>query len=138
MRNGDYAEHRGYQMQDDRLQKAFEYVRNTYFSGWDKRKKWKVEERSEELDAISARGVDGACERKRKTIKINLKRISEDQIGLYDLLIHEICHCHNLGHGESWQNAMFKRADMARKLGQAKLSSMLYKDVDHTLIIDQS
>ena len=100
-------------MQEDRLQKAFEYVKNTYFPGWDKRRRWKVEERSEELNARTARGVDGICDLKAKTIKINMSRISEDQNDLYDLLIHEICHCHNVGHGESWQNAMFKRAHIA-------------------------
>jgi len=121
----------------DRLEKAFEYVKNTYFPRWDKSRKWKVEECSEELCAIGARGVDGKCESKTKTIKINMTRISKDQNDLYDLLIHEICHCHNLGHGESWQNAMFKRANIARTLGQLELSSLIAKGINHTLILDQ-
>jgi hypothetical protein len=42
-----------------------------------------------------------------------------------------------LGHGESWQNAMFKRANVARSLGQSKLSFLICKHVDHTIILDK-
>ena len=122
----------------DRLEKAFEYVRNNYFPGWDKRRRWKVEDCSEELNALSPRGVEGQCIRETKTIKINMTGdYVEDEDDFYVLLIHEICHCHNLGHGESWQNLMFKTADVAWRLGHLILSSRICTDVHNKVTLDK-
>ena len=125
-------------MKEDYLQKSFEYVKNNYFPGWDKKGKWKVEDCSEELNALGPRGVAGQCIRETKTIKINMTGdCVEDEDDFYVLLIHEICHCHNLGHGESWQNLMFKTADVAWRLGHLILSSRICTDVSNKVTLDK-
>ena len=48
-------------MKEDRLQKAFEYVKENYFPGWDKKGKWKVEDCSEEIKTVGPRDVKGQC-----------------------------------------------------------------------------
>ena len=114
----------------DRLQEVFEFVKNNYFPGWDEKGKWKVEDCSEELNPID---VAGLCDKKTRTIKINTSRLSEDEDELYVLLTHEICHCHNVGHGENWKNLMFKTADRVWRLGHLVLSSLICTDVSYTV-----
>lgn len=118
------------------LQEAFEHVKNTYFPGWDKGREWIVVDGSEELSAIRAKGIDGLCIRKTKTIKINMARgYSGDD--LCCLLIHEICHCgETYGHDDSWQNAMLEIAKIAEHTGRIKLSEKIKKDVDGGIVME--
>lgn len=123
------------------LQQAAKYVRKTFFPNWDKEQEWKFLECSEYLLKKTDRGADGECNIKEKTIKINMKRIAEypteDPHVLYDLLIHEICHCDTKGHEQDWQDAMLDKAKIAKKIGNIKLAKWIKKDVHDTIIIEQ-
>ena len=124
-------------MLEYRLQNAVKYVCETFFPDWDKKRKWKVIECSEELNQMGDRGTDGHCDIKTKTIKINMSGIKEDPNDLYDLLIHEICHCDIKGHGQDWQDAMLDKAEIAEKIGLRELAEWIKKDADASSVIEQ-
>lgn len=123
-------------MKEDWLQDAVKYVRRTFFPNWDKKQQWKIFECTEYLDTIRERRVGGECNTKEKTIKVNMACITENPNELHVLLIHEICHCITKGHGKGWQNKMFSKAEIAKKIGNIKLSKRIKKDVHNTTIIE--
>ena len=43
-------------MQEDHLQKSFEFVKSNYFPEWDKEREWKLLECPEELSKMGTRG----------------------------------------------------------------------------------
>ncbi len=106
---------------NDRLQKAFEYVRVTFFPRWDRNKKWIVR-LNHDLPSI------GRCNHETKSIEISY--ISDDDDKLYLLLIHEICHALQLGHAGIWQARMLKASEKAKEISHENLSEMLKKEVD--------
>ncbi len=124
-------------MQEDRLKNAFEYVRQMFFPEWDRKREWKILECPEELRTHQGKGVDGVCSEQAKTIKVSMVRISEN-IDLYVLLIHEICHSGTKGHGKDWQEAMLMKADIADKMGKKDLSELIRKDIERAATLDRS
>ncbi len=124
-------------MRDDRLHKAYEHVRKTFFPEWDREHEWRILECPEELGKLGGRGVDGVCDEQAKIIKISMARLTEDPDDLHELLIHEICHCNARGHGEDWQDAMLAKAKIADKLGQEELAERIRKDIDASVILER-
>ena len=122
-------------MRDADLNNEFEYVRNTFFPRWDKKKDWKVEIFSGWVDHLT--GTDytgkgivpplvGTCNRKTKTIYLRCAQ--------KESLIHEICHAvSNDHHGERWRNKMEEKAQLADRLGnnilalEIRLGYVVYK-----------
>lgn len=124
-----------------RLEDAFQYVRQTFFPRWDRKKEWFVEYlppkfkkwHEEDLDRqIKRDGLEdrypfktklgGICQDFRKCILIYT--ISKKDNALHLLLIHEICHAVSKdGHGEKWFEEMEKARGRALVInkGLAKL-----------------
>ncbi|MBN2381432.1 hypothetical protein JXQ70_00985 [bacterium] len=113
--------------QENELQKAFEYVRKTYFPRWDKGGEWSVQ-----LDP--GLRLEGECIIKEKKIKV--QSVSNNKIELYHLLIHEICHTSALGHKKKWLNRMLKKAEIAERVGELELSISLKNEVDSEINAD--
>ena len=79
-----------------RLQEAYNFVRQ-FFPDWDKKRQWQIR-------YISGVYYIAKCNSDIKTIDIRL--ISDDDIELYVLLIHEICHTVSPAHSKKWQDSM--------------------------------
>ena len=103
----------------DRLQKAFDIVRMTYFPRWDKENKWIVKLNPE----LKVTGLFEA-----DTKKIHIKSL--DRLDLHLLLVHEICHSVSPDHGKKWQGRMLKAAKKAKNLGDNDLADKIIKNVD--------
>ena len=104
-----------------RLQKAFEYIRKTFFPRWDKKQQWIVR-LNHNLPSM------GRCNHETKSIEI--KNISENDGELHLLLIHEICHVWYTGHKKTWQGRLLKAAKKAKEIGNENLSEMIKKEVE--------
>lgn len=110
-------------MNEDRLQDAFQDVRQTFFPRWDKKGEWKVVD-STRIKASYDTGINEFRERvginhlmeKADMLAeccewgkvINIFEIPDDDDRLHELLIHEICHVKALGHGKKWARNMEK------------------------------
>lgn len=103
----------------NRLQKAFEYVRTTFFPRWDKENQWTVSE-------VPELPSQGKCERVTKTI--SLRYLPEKDDDLYVWLIHEICHTSDPGHGKRWSNRMLRVANRAKAKGHNNLVKKICDD----------
>ena len=104
-------------MNGSRLNRAVEYVRNTFFRRWDKIRQWKVK-------VIPNAPFIGKVNFPKKEIYI--RNVSKSDEELHFLLIHEICHAVTGGsHGKKWFNRMLRASKIARGLGRDKLSKMI-------------
>ncbi len=100
---------------------SVDYIRTTFFPGWDKGRRWQVVQ-VDDLD-----GAQGRCERKIKTISV-LGGIERDN--LLALLIHEIAHAvSNDFHGKRWLQRMEKAASRAEQQGPPTLAALLREQI---------
>ena len=99
-----------------------EYIRTTFFPGWDKGRRWQVVQ-VDDLD-----GAQGRCERKIKTISV-LGGIKQDD--LLALLIHEIAHAvRNDFHGKRWLQRMEDAANHADQQGLPTIAALLRQQIE--------
>lgn len=95
---------------EDCLQNAFQYVRQTFFPRWDRKRKWKVVQTRSCLESDGRKKEVGdvlaTCCDINKCIFFN--EIPENKDDLHALLIHEICHVSGRGHGNKWARNMNK------------------------------
>jgi len=103
------------------LQEEFEYVRQTFFPLWDRKREWRVE-LVEDID-----GAQGKCLLDTKTILICEKPPA--RVALQLLLVHEMCHAFSGDHQKKWQNRMMKVAHRASDLDMTTLANGLRKEV---------
>jgi len=108
---------------EQRLQEAFEYVRKTFFSRWDKKSEWIV------IHDSKFPGV-GRCRSEDKTIEVKFVPQNDGELKL--LLIHEICHSSASGHGKKWSSRMLKAATRAEKAGCSNVADLIRKNVAET------
>lgn len=104
----------------ERLQEAYNFVRH-FFPKWDTNGQWKIR-------YISGVHYFAKCNNDLKTIDIRF--ISDDDIELYLLLIHEICHTSALSHGNKWQVRMIYAANRINKLGYNLLAREVLNEVE--------
>ena len=104
----------------ERLQEAYNFVRN-FFPKWDTNGQWKIR-------YISGVHYFAKCNNDLKTIDIRF--LSDDDIELYLLLIHEICHTSALSHGKKWQIRMMYAANRINKLGYNLLGRGVLNEVE--------
>jgi hypothetical protein len=107
------------------LIKAVDYVRKNYFPRWDRTKTWVIKYVPDQRNVEFWHGI---CLKEVK--KIYLALLPENNIELYLLLIHEICHAFYLTHEDGWQRRMLKAAEQAAKNGDNELSMEIIKQVD--------
>lgn len=103
-----------------RLQEAINFVRQ-FFPDWDNKRHWKIRH-------ISGVYYIAKCNTEIKTIDIRL--ISDDDIELYALLIHEICHTSSLTHSKKWQDKMIITADRIDLSGYPILAREVINEVN--------
>lgn len=103
-----------------RLQEAYEYIRENFFHRWDRNEQWVVR-------LIPMLPACGRCDEKKE---IQLRYVPDDEDSLHLLLIHEICHAFDLGHGKKWFARMLKAADDAKNIERNKLAGMLQMEID--------
>lgn len=102
-------------------EREFDYVRQTYFPRWDRKKEWKLQV-LEDVD-----GAEGQCRYESKTIKI--RYTVESRLRL--LFIHEIAHAAaSVGHDKKWQARMEKAAQKAETIGEFELSGEIRKEIE--------
>jgi len=112
-------------MEEDRLQKEFEWVRDLFFPRWDQKRRWRVKL------APDLHGALGCCEPKRRTIYLAFIPTSDKGRAI---LIHEICHAVTNGcHGAKWQARMEKAIKRAEKLGLKNLALALAEDLNNPI-----
>jgi hypothetical protein len=100
---------------------SVDYIRTTFFPGWDKGRRWQV------VQVADLDGAQGRCERKIKTISV-LGGIERDD--LLALLIHEIAHAiSNDFHGKRWLQRMEKAASHADQQGLPTLAALLRQQI---------
>ena len=98
-----------------------EYIRTTFFPGWDKGRRWQV------VQVADLDGAQGRCERKIKTISV-LGGIEQDD--LLALLIHEIAHAvSNDFHGKRWLQRMEEAANHADQERLPTLAALLRQQI---------
>jgi hypothetical protein len=102
-----------------RLQEAYNFVRR-FFPQWDRKGEWQIR-------YISGPYYIAQCNIELKTIDIRL--ISDDDMELYLLLIHEICHTSSPGHSKKWQDRMMRVANRINKSGYKLLSNEVINEV---------
>lgn len=112
-------------MNKDRLQVAFQYVRQTFFPRWDKKGEWKVEYHPEWKN----RKHGAICHEDVRLIWFYEIPKDDDILHLY--LIHEICHVKTLGHGKKWAENMAKAYHKA--LSNVNVSKNLAGFIDHDI-----
>ena len=111
-------------MMPSRLHREFEYVRQVFFSRWDREGKWRIG-KAADLD-----GACGKCRSNDKTIMIDRGYLDEGKDTLRLVLIHEISHAVTRGgHGNPWQTRMEEAAKRAGRVGQQALAGLLRKEV---------
>jgi hypothetical protein len=100
---------------------SVDYIRTTFFLGWDKGR------RSQVIQVDDLDGAQGRCERKIKTISV-LGGIEQDD--LLALLIHEIAHAvSNDHHGKRWLQRMEDAASRADEQGLPTLAALLRQQI---------
>ncbi len=116
-----------------RLKEAVDYVRKNYFPKWDRAQAWIFKC---DPDHPKVEFAEGHCDKETKTIY--LKSLPDNDIELYELIIHEICHDFDPYHGKKWQKRMLKAAQKATKTGDSELSAKIIKQVDDYRNIEKS
>jgi hypothetical protein len=102
-------------------EREFDYVRQTYFPRWDRKKEWNCHV----LDDVD--GAEGQCRSESKTIKIGYTVGSRLRL----LFIHEIAHAAaSVGHDKKWQARMKKAAQKAETIGEFELSGEIRKEIE--------
>lgn len=110
-------------MSDNRkLQKAFQYIRETFFPRWDRQHQWRIKI-DPELPS------QGRCASEIKTIFF--KYVPKSELELHSLLIHEICHSSSPEHGKKWSERMKKARDTARRIGNENLAIKIQDALDN-------
>jgi hypothetical protein len=100
---------------------SVDYIRTTFFPGWDKGRRWQV------VQVADLDGAQGRCERKIKTISV-LGGIEQDD--LLALLIHEIAHAvSNDFHGKRWLQRMEEAANHADQERLPTLAALLRQQI---------
>ncbi|PKN68507.1 MAG: hypothetical protein CVU54_14410 [Deltaproteobacteria bacterium HGW-Deltaproteobacteria-12] len=116
-------------MNQDRLQNAFQYVRENFFPRWDRSKQWIIN-----LDHSLA--STGLCDFREKKIAISRLPVSENKLLL--IIIHEICHSYTMKvrkfyrntHGKAWQKRMLTIAELAKKKSNLDLHEMIIQHIE--------
>ena len=104
----------------DRLKEAYNFVRQL-LPKWDIKKQWKIR-------YVSGVHYFAKCNNALKTIDIRF--LPDDDMELYALLIHEICHTSAPSHGIKWQNRMFHIGNRIHKLGYNLLAREVFNDIE--------
>jgi len=105
---------------------AFQWVRETLFPRWDRRRDWR-------LTARRANGYNvdlDLCDWQSKRIHVLACHGGDE---LREVLVHEITHAvvkHSTMHGRSWQRRMLKAASRCREMGEHRLAEMIRRDVE--------
>jgi hypothetical protein len=105
----------------ERLQEAYNFVRRVFFPKWDRTGKWQIR-------YISGPYYMGRCNHGLNTIDIRF--LSDDDIELYLLLTHEICHTSALSHEIKWQDRMIRAGNRIKKLGYDPLAREVINEVE--------
>ena len=103
-----------------RLQEAYNFVRQ-FFPNWDRKRQWQIR-------YISGVYYIAKCNTDLKTIDFRL--ISDDDIELYMLLIHEICHTSSPAHSKKWQDRMKIAGHRINKSGYPLLTREIINEVN--------
>lgn len=107
---------------EEKLQKAFQYVRNIFFPRWDKKGEWRI---VYDKDF----GIPGQCQSSGKKIFIGV--VCQEKDRLYCLLIHEICHVWGEGlHRDDWQRRMAYRREKAYAMSMTFLGDLIQQDIE--------
>jgi len=107
---------------EDRLQEAFDYVRETFFPQWDRKRQWTVR-----LNEFAP--YYGQADPKTKIITLNY--VSDNDGYLHRLLVHEICHVVAAQqHGKRWQERYLKAATTAKEVGREHLATLIAEDIE--------
>ncbi len=118
------------------LQEEFEYVRESFFPRWDRKREWKVEYTEEPLPVTAEDNpyFIACCTHATKTITVlRSECLVGDQLKV--VLIHEVCHAIAfkafglLGHGEFWCGRMQVAAEKAARLGMVEMADEISEDV---------
>ena len=111
------------------LEREFAEVRSLYFPRWRNGKKWKVAE-----GFISDLWPNGECHIESCTIYISPQYVELGGHELRALLIHEICHVvASGGHGKVWGRRLGKTVEVAERIGDAGVATILSKEVKDCL-----
>ena len=141
-----YREVNKAQVNNPRLQNAYQCVRKLFFPRWDRKKQWKVEympqfKRWHEKDIaedIKREGLEGEfvpkkinigaiCQSFRQCILVY--NIPRSNVDLYEMLIHEICHVNAPGHREEWALNMNEVYYKAYEMDMKDLADMIKSDI---------
>lgn len=107
---------------DKKLQDAFQFIRKSFFTKWDKKNEWQARLN---LDKPGR----GLCNDATKTIEI--RSVQTDENDFYTLLVHEICHAvARCNHASKWKIRMSKASDKAIELGLKELGDLIKADVE--------
>jgi hypothetical protein len=132
----------GKAMDNERLQEAFQYVKQLFFPGWDKENKWIVKDASshgalfnEDMTEFAERSgskkpspIGAMCYDYARTITFYL--IHENDSELYSDLIHEICHDGAIGHGDNWKSKMKKAWKTAIENDLSEIAEYIEEDLE--------
>jgi hypothetical protein len=108
-------------MDNRKLKKEFEYIRNTFFPQWDRKREWSIKR-------VWHLPSHGKYDNVSKRILIQF--ISGDRIDLYRLLIHEICHCVSDYHGKRFLDRLLRAKLRANELGLKMVANAIQNDID--------
>jgi len=115
------------------LNHRFNNIKKNLFPRWDINHQWEITNNNERIFEISDylnMGFLGYCEKKTKTIFLNLH---EDDWKIDLLIVHEICHtfpnCSN--HGKFWKSKMFSVSNRCDKLGQYQLADQIRHELEN-------
>ena len=103
-----------------RLQEAYDFMRH-FFPQWDRKGEWHIR-------YISGVYYIAKCNIDFKTIDIRV--LSDDDIEVYLLLIHEICHTSAPSHDKKWQRRMLSVAKRIDKSGYNLLAREVINEVN--------
>ena len=107
-------------MKRQELEQAFEYIRNSFFPQWDRKRKWRIQEMPGLR--LSGRYDDSS----KRTL---IRHIPENNQEFYLLLIHEIAHCAAIHHGKRFIDRLLKAKIKAEQLGLKTLAEKIGAEI---------
>lgn len=108
------------------LAHEFEYIRETFFPRWDRKREWNIKA----VQRLPDGAVKGFYDDVSKAILIPQWLLSKNQDWLHSVLIHEISHCASIYHGKRFQKRYSKAGDEAKRIGRKLLANFIFFELE--------